>query len=226
MSTRLWTEPSEPHRPGTHRDQRVGDVDRHVRRVEPPPRPRRARIAGARLGSAHARMGSAWRCESKSSSRRGLAVSKATPGRAMTRDVAALLGIPPEQVLVTDDPARSYGSMPGQLIIVQDLDDPTALLRFIPEPGNNGTGGGAHLLLAPCPGCSEPDALHALPSLSVALPADLGRYPTNIATRQRAGVRAGGSSGGCCGPARSCARRRRRGRCGWRRARSRGPGSR
>ena len=59
---------------------------------------------------------------------------------AMIRDVATLLAVPPEQVLVTDDPVRAYGSMPGQLITVQDPDDPTVLLRFIPEPGNTGTG--------------------------------------------------------------------------------------
>ena len=35
---------------------------------------------------------------------------------AMIRDVAALLGVSPEHVLVTDDPVRAYGSMPGQLM--------------------------------------------------------------------------------------------------------------
>ena len=49
----------------------------------------------------------------------GMAVPAATAhhGRlraAMIRDVAALLGIPPEYIMVTDDPARSYGAMPGQ----------------------------------------------------------------------------------------------------------------
>ena len=48
--------------------------------------------------------------------------------------------------------------MPGQLITVQDPDDPTVLLRFIPEPGNTGTGGGAYLLLDACPACSRPDS--------------------------------------------------------------------
>jgi hypothetical protein len=93
---------------------------------------------------------------------------------AMIRDVAALLGVPPEHVLVTDDPVRAYGSMPGQLVTVQDPDDPTVQLRFIPEPGNTGTGGGAYLLLTPCPGCSLPDAVREVPTMSVASLADLG----------------------------------------------------
>jgi len=76
--------------------------------------------------------------------------------------------------MVTDDPDREYGSMPGQLIIVQDPDDPTVLLRFIPEPGNTGTGGGAYLLLTACPGCSRPDYVREVPTLSVACLADLG----------------------------------------------------
>ena len=96
---------------------------------------------------------------------------------AMIRDVAALLGVPPEHVLVSDDPVRAYGSMPGQLITVQDPDDSTVQLRFIPEPGNTGTGGGAYLVLTPCPGCSLPDAVREVPTLSVACLADLGDRP-------------------------------------------------
>jgi hypothetical protein len=94
---------------------------------------------------------------------------------AMTRDVVAMLGVPPERVLVTDDPARAYAGMPGQLITVQDPDDPDTVLRFIPEPGNLGTAGGAYLLLAACPGCSEPDAVREVAILSVADLADLAR---------------------------------------------------
>ena len=93
----------------------------------------------------------------------------------MSRDVAALLGVAPEQIVVTDDPDRAYGSMRGQLIIVQDPDEPTVLLRFIPEPGNIGAGGGAYFLLTACPGCSRPDAVREVPTLSVASLADLGR---------------------------------------------------
>ena len=52
---------------------------------------------------------------------------------AMIRDVAALLGVPPEHVLVTDDPVRAYGSMPGQLITVQDPDDPTVRVAVHPR---------------------------------------------------------------------------------------------
>ena len=97
---------------------------------------------------------------------------------AMTRDVAALLGVPPEQVLVTDGAARAYGSMPGQLITLQDPDDPTVLLRFIPEPGNTGIGGGAYLMLRPCPGCSGPGTIREVPTLPVSSLADLGRTPS------------------------------------------------
>jgi hypothetical protein len=32
---------------------------------------------------------------------------------AMIRDVATLLAVPPEQVLVTDDPVRAYAACPG-----------------------------------------------------------------------------------------------------------------
>jgi len=117
----------------------------------------------------------------------GMAIPPATAhqGRlraAMIRDVAALLGIPPEYIVVTDDPARSYGSMPGQLITVHDPDvpdNPAAVMRFIPEPGNTGYGGGAYLLLAPCPGCSNlarrggPEPLGEVPTVSVAVLADL-----------------------------------------------------
>ena len=70
----------------------------------------------------------------------------------------------------TDDPVRAYGSMPGQLITVQDPDDPTVLLRFIPEPGNTG----AYLLLAACPACSRLDRVRKVPTLSIACLADLG----------------------------------------------------
>ena len=93
---------------------------------------------------------------------------------ALTRDLVALLGVAPEHIVVADDPARSYGAMPGQLVTVHDPDDPTVVLRFIPEPGNTGTGGGAYLLLGACPGCSDLDTLRDVPILSIATLADLG----------------------------------------------------
>lgn len=96
---------------------------------------------------------------------------------AMTRDVATLLGVPPEQVLVGDDSIRSYAATPGQLIIVYDPDDDGAVLRFIPEPGNTGAGGGAYLLLDACPGCSSPDTVREVPMLSVACLTDLALHP-------------------------------------------------
>jgi hypothetical protein len=63
------------------------------------------------------------------------------------------------------------------LIIVQDPDAPTAVLRFIPEPGNTGSGGGTYLLLGACPGCSGPDDVRAVPTWSVVGLADLARRP-------------------------------------------------
>ena len=101
----------------------------------------------------------------------------------LIRDVAAMLGIAPEYVVVTDDPMRSYGAaIPAQLITVYDPDDPGAVWRFVPEPGNTGIGGGAYLLLTACPGCSTPDAERDVPMLSVAVLADLARSP--IASRR------------------------------------------
>jgi hypothetical protein len=105
---------------------------------------------------------------------------------AMIRDVAALLGLPPEYIVVTDDPA--YGGVPGQLITVHDPDDPdnpAAELRFIPELGNTGVGGGAYLLLAPCPACNSgprggnPALVGDVPIVSVAILADLSRGLTS-----------------------------------------------
>jgi hypothetical protein len=104
----------------------------------------------------------------------------------MTRDVTALLGIAPEDVLVTDDPIRTYGGMPGQLITVHDPAESEGLrvaarvLRFIPETGNTGTGGGAYLLLDACPGCSTPDVRHEVPAQVVMVLADLARHHTPV----------------------------------------------
>ena len=89
-------------------------------------------------------------------------------------------------MLVTDDPTRTYGGIPGQLITVHDpdesadseeLDGAASVLRFIPETGNTGTGGGAYLLLEACPGCSTPDIRHEVPTQVVTVLADLARYP-------------------------------------------------
>ncbi len=95
---------------------------------------------------------------------------------ALARDVATLLGVPPTHVLVTDDPARGYGGVPGQRITVHDPDETATVLNFVPETGNIGTGGGAYLLLQPCPGCAEPQAPHDVPLVSIAGLADLGLY--------------------------------------------------
>jgi len=95
---------------------------------------------------------------------------------ALAREVAVMLGVPPTSVVVTDDPRRSYSGFPGQLIIVHDPDDPATVLRFIPETGNTGSGGGAYLLLDPCPGCSTDQQPHEVPMMSIAGLADLGIY--------------------------------------------------
>ena len=73
---------------------------------------------------------------------------------ALTRDLAALLAVPASHVVVGDDPIRAYGSVGGLVIAVEDPDDPDIVLRFLPETGNTGTGGGAYLLLDACLGCS------------------------------------------------------------------------
>lgn len=95
---------------------------------------------------------------------------------ALAREVTVMLGIPPTNVVVTDDPRRSYSGFPGQLIIVDDPDDPAMVLRLIPETGNTGAGGGAYLLLDSCPGCSTGRESHEVPMMSIAGLADLGLY--------------------------------------------------
>lgn len=95
---------------------------------------------------------------------------------ALARDIAVMLGVPTTHVLVTADPARGYGGDPGQLITVRDPDDPAIVLRFIPETGNTGGGGGAYLLLDSCPVCSTDQQPREVPMMSVAGLADLGHY--------------------------------------------------
>jgi hypothetical protein len=96
---------------------------------------------------------------------------------ALTRDLATLLAVPADHILVDDDPLRFYGSVPGLLITIDDPDDPEGRLRFIPETGNIGVGGGAYLLLDACPGCDGD--LHArgeVPMVAISGLADLGHY--------------------------------------------------
>jgi hypothetical protein len=95
---------------------------------------------------------------------------------ALAREVAVMLGVPPTGVVVTDDPQRSYSGFPGQLITVHDPDDSATVLRFIPETGNTGSGGGAYLLLDLCPGCSTDRQSREVPMMSIAGLADLGLY--------------------------------------------------
>jgi hypothetical protein len=95
---------------------------------------------------------------------------------ALAREAAVMLGVIPTSVVVTDDPQRSYSGFPGQLITVHDPDDPATVLRFIPETGNTGSGGGAYLLLDLCPGCSTDRQTGEVPMMSIAGLADLGLY--------------------------------------------------
>jgi hypothetical protein len=96
---------------------------------------------------------------------------------ALTRDIATLLAVPADHILVGDDPLRSYGGVPGQLIAVEDPDDPDGGLRLIPETGNAGVGGGAYLLLDTCPGCGTgPHARGEVPMVAITGLADLGNY--------------------------------------------------
>jgi hypothetical protein len=95
---------------------------------------------------------------------------------ALAREITVMLGVPPTSVVVADDPQRSYSGYPGQLISVRDPDDLATVLRFIPETGSAGSGGGAYLLLDPCPGCSTDVQPREVPMASVAGLADLGHY--------------------------------------------------
>jgi hypothetical protein len=72
---------------------------------------------------------------------------------------------------------RSYGGALGLLITVENVDDPDVVLRFIPETGNTGTGGGAYLLLDACPGCSGGSCgVREIPVAAATGLADLGDY--------------------------------------------------
>ena len=96
---------------------------------------------------------------------------------ALTRDLAALLAVPASHVVVGDDPIRVYGSVGGLVIAVEDPDDPDIVLRFLPETGNTGTGGGAYLLLDACLGCSgDPASRGEVPVAAITGLADLGLY--------------------------------------------------
>jgi hypothetical protein len=95
---------------------------------------------------------------------------------ALARDIATLLAVPATHVLVGDDRIRSYGGAPGQLITVHDPDDAGVVLRFVPETGNTGTGGGAYLLLDACPGCGGDSHSGDVPMVAITGLADLGHY--------------------------------------------------
>ncbi|MGH8917949.1 MAG: hypothetical protein ACRD0H_06350 [Actinomycetes bacterium] len=82
------------------------------------------------------------------------------------RMVASVLGVPVEQVSVTDDPHRVYGAVPGDLLIVTDPDSQRGW-RFVPDLGASET----VLLLDECPDCGA-----TVPITRVTTLADLGAY--------------------------------------------------
>lgn len=82
------------------------------------------------------------------------------------RTMAAALGVPAEQVSVIDDPQRSHGAVPGDLLIVTDPDSEHRW-RFVPDLGETET----WLLLDECPDCAA-----TVPITRVATLADLGTY--------------------------------------------------
>ncbi|WP_154676374.1 hypothetical protein [Amycolatopsis benzoatilytica] len=89
----------------------------------------------------------------------------------VARTIAAALQVPVEQVLVTDDPHRTYrtrsGPVPGDLITVTD--PPTGRAwRFIPDFTTPGDG---WLLLDRCPDCEA-----EVPVTRIATLADLGEH--------------------------------------------------
>ena len=60
---------------------------------------------------------------------------------------------------------------------MDDPEDPYGGVRFIPETGNTGSGGGDYLLLDACPGCSgSPGARGEVPMAAISGLADLGNY--------------------------------------------------
>jgi hypothetical protein len=82
------------------------------------------------------------------------------------RTLAAALGVPVEQVSVTDDPQRVYGAVSGDLLIVTDPDSGHRW-RFVPDLGADEN----WLLLDECPDCTA-----TVPITRVTTLADLGAY--------------------------------------------------
>ena len=82
------------------------------------------------------------------------------------RTLAAALGIAVEQVTVTDDPDRTYGPVPGDLLTVTDPAT-TRTWRFLPDLTCPGT----FLLLDECPDCAA-----LVPITRIATLADLGAW--------------------------------------------------
>ncbi|GAA0609734.1 hypothetical protein GCM10010174_28850 [Kutzneria viridogrisea] len=89
----------------------------------------------------------------------------------VTRTIATALQVPTDDVLVTDDPHRTYrtrtGEVPGDLITITDPLTGRAW-RFIPDFTTPGEG---WLLLDRCPDCEA-----EIPATRIATLADLGEY--------------------------------------------------
>ena len=100
---------------------------------------------------------------------------------ALARDLATLLAVPAGHIVGSDDLLRVRGGVPGQLITVEDPDDPHDGPRFIPETGNTGTGGGAYPLLDAYPGCSGyPRTRGDVPMVAITGLADLDNYQLSL----------------------------------------------
>jgi hypothetical protein len=59
---------------------------------------------------------------------------------------------------------------------VADPGDPEVVLRFLPETGNTGIGGGAYLLLDACPACGSDPHSEDVPVVAISGLAELGHY--------------------------------------------------
>lgn len=89
--------------------------------------------------------------------------------RALAHAFAAAYGLDVTDVVVTDDPARCYGTWRGFLITVTDNGQD---FTFLPVPGTDGI----FLILGPCPGCDRQVPLADASDLPA-----LGRYLDAIA---------------------------------------------
>ncbi|WP_232668310.1 hypothetical protein [Pseudonocardia sp. TRM90224] len=91
---------------------------------------------------------------------------------AIGRDVTAMLGVHPADVVVTTDPRRAYAGYAWHHIVVCNPDSPARTLRFIPDPVDLSL----FHLLGECSACAG-----EVPVALIATLADLGRYLEQVA---------------------------------------------